>query len=194
MRRLIINCLSFILFVTSTSCLCKNKEKENSTMKMVKIENECTEVVKEQSYSLPDIPINVNEVKQKFEKFTTSAFLNRSESKYFYKPDSIGFYGRYNLIGNIENEELWHIGGLIVFNNEKPWVYDNKSDFFIEIITDMPDLYVYDKINVGSDVSLLIQCLGKPKLIINDFYVYSDDTQNISIFEINAGKIKWIKI
>ena len=58
----------------------------------------------------------------------------------------------------------------------------------------MPDLYVYDEINVGSNVSHLIQCLGEPKLIINDFYVYSDNIQSIAIFEIVEEKIKWIKI
>ena len=199
MKVLIIICLSSFLFFTSNCCLRTNNEKVKliSTMKVEKESIEAfegQEMDEEQKY-LSDIPINVNEVKHKFEKFTTSTLLSRSKSNHFYMPDTVGFYGYYTLVGdNGDNEKSRFVGELIVFSNEKTWVYNNLSDIFIEIVTGEPDLYVYDEINVGSDVAHLEKCLGKPKIIINDFYVYSNNIQNIAIFEIVEEKIKWIKI
>ena len=138
-------------------------------------------------------PVNVSAVKKKYEGLTTSTILDISSSRHFYKPDSIGFYGLYILIGDVKNTKTSFVGKLTVFNNENTWYYNNNSDVFIELVLDDSDLYVYENINIGTDVSILEKKFGNPNLILSNHYVYFNNN-TIAIFEIIEEKIKWIKI
>jgi hypothetical protein len=192
--------ISLILFFTLGSCLRNNSKTGKEYTETVEQQNEIehVEYAEPQKYSLSDIPVNIDEVKRKYEKHTTSSIVNKSEWYKYYRPDTVGFYGDYCLINNDENGESPFVGYLVVFNNSandaKRWYYYNTSDVFIEITVNTPDLYVYGDICVGSDITHLNRRLGKPNIIINNFHIYSDYVQNVAIFDISERKIRSIRI
>jgi hypothetical protein len=180
-----------ILICSITIVFCNEKnDKTNSINQKKNLDVQTTEKTK---ILLDKSPINLNEIKNKFDEYTTSTILSNAETKIYYIPDTIGYFGSYHLIGNKEGKYKI-VGILTVFNNEKIWTYDNKSDIFIEIVLYDKDVLVYNNIDIGEDEAILLKELGNPHKKIKNHYIYVENNQTIAVFEIIDKKIAWIKI
>lgn len=138
-------------------------------------------------------PLNVYDLKIKLERFTTTTILNKNETLLFHKPDNEGYYGQYYLF-DIKNEQPVQIGILTVFNSEKPWLYNNKTEKFIEITINSTGYFVFDSICIGLKPEKIYQYLGEPFIESDNIIVYSDTIDMIAIFKINNDTIDYIKV
>jgi len=115
--------------------------------------------LKSDSIKVDDIkPLSINEtitlnplfIKERYQEYSTSTILNKSEIKGIYSFDTTGFFGSYILIDSASLEKH---GSLIVFNNGVPqnWRYDNPDDFFIKLDYHKGDLGFFNDIRIGMD-------------------------------------------
>lgn len=137
-------------------------------------------------------PVSVDSLKNKFREYTTSTLLS-DEQVGLFNIQSNGFYGQYNLIDKRDNE-FKQVGVLTIYNNTKPWVFDNNTDKFIEIICLEEGIYAFDNIGVGTEVKDLKIKLGNPDLKKGNYMVYHDAKNIVAIFRIINGKVDWFKV
>lgn len=123
--------------------------------------------VKVQKAEVHPFTIDVHKIKKRYQKYSTSSFIPKSQILDIYPYyDEKGYFGRYILItddlGGADLDEI--VGNMVVFNNEKPWLYDNTTDHFVQIIAASKHLNLFKDINVGDSVSTLLKTWGDPWL------------------------------
>lgn len=175
-------------------CACNKSNKLNNSPEYDNnlVKDTCYGEKTTYSFHKINTPINVLDIKSKFSKYSTSTFLNSNECLFYFKPDYEGYYGQYNLIGE-KNWQLSQIAILTVYNHEKPWLYNNRTDIFIEILMNSPDYYVFDSIHIGLSSKEVLRFLGKPKMEKENLMIYTDTVDMIAIFSINSDTISFIK-
>ncbi|MDR1984724.1 MAG: hypothetical protein LBQ28_07875 [Prevotellaceae bacterium] len=183
------NFLAIIICCITSNCSDIKKDKINS----INNKNELYEVQTDEKIKILNTnPINVKEVKDRFKEFTTSTILNNTQTSIYYKPDTVGYYGRYYIVEKKE-DKYSIIGTLSIFNSDRIWDYDNISDIFVEIVINGNSLCVYSSIHIGVNKSVLVKMLGNPLKKTKDHYIYVND-KTIAIFKIIDEKVVWIKI
>jgi hypothetical protein len=124
--------------------------------------------------------LNLTTIKKKYQEFSTSGILSKKEQKDLYKPDSIGFYGFYNLVDSLSMDLC---GFLVVYNKGIPknWKYDNTDDIFILLDYQKGDMTFFNGIKIGQQELVLQEKLKdcfhykKGTMIHADIDNYSTD-------------------
>ena len=106
--------------------------------------------------------IDVYTTKMKYMKYYTSTFLTAEESKIYHKPNKNGYFGSYDLFQKEENKPIVLLAEMVIFNDEKPWWFENKTDEFIEITIYHKGILLFDSIGVGDSVKKIVSLLGAP--------------------------------
>lgn len=141
-----------------------------------------------------EVPFNLVELKNKYEDGSTSTMLNNKNVILYKKPDSSGYYGRYTFSDYYE-KDVYRIGSLTIFNDETPWMYDTLNEKFIEITAKYPGILIFDKIQVGVEVSVVEECLGNPFMKEDNIIIYkNEDISRIALFVIKENKVKSYKL
>jgi hypothetical protein len=138
-------------------------------------------------------PFNLDSIKNKYREYTTSTLLSIKQTELFYRQNDNGYYGQYNLIEKSSNG-FKRIGMLTVFNNINPWIFENETDKFTEIICKESGIYVYDSICIGTEIHELMNKLGKPNIKEGDHIIYYDEENLVMIFKIIDNKVNWFRI
>jgi len=184
-----------ILAVCLVSCNLKNEtKKDNVEITGDSLRQDTANISKSKDLDfLP--PFDVMKLKQEFEDMVTSTFVSNSDSKIYARPKEKGYYGKYYLSKYYEiDNEVYMSGSLTIFNDSLPWIYDNKSDIFIELTAEYPGIFIFDKIEVGSDISLVDDYLGKPFFKKDNITIYNYvSTHLIALFKIENNKIMWFR-
>lgn len=135
--------------------------------------------------------VDIPYIKNKYEKYSTSTILNKQFTKYFPKTGE-GFYGLYTFLDPLKKEFICE---LIIHSAEKEWFYENKSDDFVEITIYQPGISILNNIEIGFDVSILENQLGKDYDIYNDIYIYKNRDEGLmALIKIENEKITWIRL
>ena len=92
--------------------------------------------------------LNLIEIKKMHQKYSTSGILSKKGQTDLYRPDSIGFFGSYNLVDSVSMD---FCGLLVVYNKGIPqnWKYDNSDDIFILLDYQKGDLTFFNGIKIG---------------------------------------------
>ncbi|MBS5798022.1 MAG: hypothetical protein KH100_15375 [Dysgonomonas mossii] len=131
-----------------------------------------------------------------YKKNSIRSVLPESMSYIYMKPSIKGQFVRYILIADsmLYNEPAGDIIGSIV-------VYEidscHKKALFIEFISNIfPTISLYNgRLQVGSPADDLVEILGTPYKIIENYYLYKDKGNNlIGIFDTQKGKITNFRI
>ncbi len=106
----------------------------------------------------PNQKINFKKLKSLYSKYSTSGVLPLRLQKQLCMPDSVGFFGFYNLIDSLT---MKIIGEAIVFNPGHPnnWRYDNDEDILISLDYNEGEFLFFDHIQIGMRKSDLIKKL-----------------------------------
>ncbi|MEO9511667.1 MAG: hypothetical protein ABJN84_01510 [Flavobacteriaceae bacterium] len=142
--------------------------------------------------------IDVNNIKENIDSFTSS-YSSRGGSIFdetdLKEDDYIGLY--YLVVNSEDNIPDVVVGKMIIYNSEKPWVFENRTDNFLEISLWKKGITLFDgSIEVEANKNALIELLGDEYSIIgnnNDIIVYKGK-RLIGFFKIESGKITYIKI
>lgn len=185
----------FVAFILG-ACINANKERYDTIIETDTVapllENTPEEALDEDS-SIYFNPLNVSQIKKKYEASSTSGILSNSKSYKYYKPKEDGFYGFYILIS--EGVESSPLGQLVIFNDEKPWWYDNATDIFVAVIAVEKGISVFGDLEVGSTELQLENRLGSPYKKNDNLTIYKDDkTKTIALFRLKDKKITWFRI
>lgn len=142
-----------------------------------------------------DIDIDVNLIKKQMNSFTSSYsskggnYYNEEEIK---KNDFIGLY--YLVINSEQNIADVIVGKMIVFNSEKPWVFENTTDKFLEINLWKKGISLFgNKIEVGISKDSLISHLGNEYEIIEDVIIFKGK-KLLGFFRLDEDKVDYIKV
>ena len=115
--------------------------------------------------------INVYRLKKSCTPFSTSTYLSVKDTKIYYRPNNDGYYGMYHLFKDRDgNVEL--MGEMVIFNDEKPWMFENETDEFIEIITSHAEVLIFDTIGVGANVKTLTTAFGTPVDSVGEIKIF----------------------
>lgn len=127
--------------------------------------------------------INLDELRERYQKFATVTILSWDESRYYYTPDSSeGYYYTYSLI----SEEDYALEGLLtVFSRGNPaeWRFDGPAELFIELVVYGPEIRLHEKIGTGMSLYDLKAALGEPDLEKGQYLFYREGI-SISVFKI----------
>jgi hypothetical protein len=134
-------------------------------------------------------------IKKGFEENSTSTYLDNIQDKVYFRPQEKGFYGKYTFLKYCEEKSaMIQVGKMIIFNNIKPWEYNN-TDIFIELTVYTSEITALPDIQVGDNISSLYDCLGEPYRMNDDYicYIY-EDIGLLMMFMNVEGKISWFKL
>ncbi|MDL2306150.1 hypothetical protein LJC72_12580 [Bacteroides sp. OttesenSCG-928-D19] len=181
--------LLFCSLVSLLSCTMK-KQATNEQAESTKMQFDSIIVVPTFDWRLEEV-VNCFCIKKKFEDFYTSGIGRKKREPLYIKPYESGFYGGYNLLSSGEKDECWCSGQMIIYNHEYPWMYDNKTDYFIEITVYNSGIPVFGSIEIGSTKNLLEQTIGTKYCKKKDnLIIYKLDSLNIiALFYIQNDKI-----
>lgn len=180
----------FLIFVlVSFLFSCKNDTKETSSAQTTSTKDiEPKEEV--QSKIVPNLKVNVKDVKQQVDDVTTS-FLSKKDTEIFVKKAKDNFFGVYYLI---KDDASSVVGKMIVYDDINPYKYDKDTDEFIEINLWKKGIKLFDNsIEVGMSKELLIEKLGKNFKIENDILIFNDESLK-GFFKVKEDLITNIKI
>lgn len=186
MRYLIIFCLFIIGCTESTNNQSRTIKTQKEQRASSVIEGESDDKIKIQESDrikqLLENPLDIFELKEKYH--ATSTFMQSQEAKRYFKPSQDGFLGIY----------IFGADELVVFNNEKPWKYNNKTDIFIEVRANTDFVVAFDSVTVGIGVSDLKKQLGYPQVTKGDLFYYHNGKHTIATFKISGDTIEKFRV
>lgn len=139
-------------------------------------------------------PIDLKQLKKRYENSFTSGMLVASRSKQFYRPNNKGFYGHYLLFSDLPDDGNLQ-GHIVVFNDNYPWFYDNDTDIFIELTAYNPNMVVFGDIHVGVSEQKLRAKFGRPDYDKDCVLLYiAKNRKLIAVFKITDNLIEWLKV
>lgn len=183
--------ICFSLFYSCLKTSNVDNIKEETTIEEMG-DSIATNAISKQSISL-----DLEKIKKMFEGSSTSTLLSKNKSKHYYKPQENGYFGKYYFIKDTkknENSISEHVAQFVVFNTEKEWKYDNKTDIIIEASVYSNDIIVFPGVEIGSNTQKLEQYFGTPyKIYKNEYYIYKERNL-ITIFKIKDDKIQSYRV
>jgi hypothetical protein len=141
------------------------------------------------------LPVNINEIKNRFSKYSTSGVLPLNERKRYPTSNSNGFLGFYELRES-EQSEIKFICELIVHVNGTPekWRYDNTDETFVSIRLYSGNILLWNRLGIGSSESDVL------KFINGNLHYEKGSTLQYEIgdysieFIITDGKVKELEV
>ena len=183
--------LNILILITSLSCQIRTDKNDNNMIHSdAKTKSENLDSVTNIKLG---VPINLKEIKTLDFLTVTSGVVPNSETNKLCKPDTIGFFGGYNLINKNTNEL---IGYLKVFTTDKPetWRFDNNNEIFSAIELTGQDVSVWDSIKIGLIENKLIEFIGQNFHYKKGQTIYADFGDYDGTFWIDKGKISKLEI
>jgi hypothetical protein len=142
------------------------------------------------------LPININEIKKRFSKYSTSGVLPSNERKRYPTANSNGFLGFYQLFEGAEQTEIKFIGELIVHVNGTPekWRYDNTDETFISIRLHSGNILVWNRLGIGSSESDVLKFINGNFHYKKGSTLYSEIGDFSIEFIITDGTVKELEV
>ena len=123
--------------------------------------------------------------------FVTSGIVPTKETLNYEKSKSKKtFYGRYYFTNRKKTKE--GVNYILIINDSiKPWKYTSKTEKFIEITCLNGDENIIPEIKISNGIKEIEAKLGKPKLINNNYYIFSFKNQFFSFYVTNNKITKY---
>lgn len=173
-----------ILVTILISCSCNQEKNNNKRIEVEIIKKDTTLSEKEICKILSDSDIiDLSYVKEHFKDCYTSGISSHKErSNLYFKMDDDYFLGQYNFPYNGEDKKAcWMSAQLMIYNNEKPWNYENNTDIFVEITVNNPGIFLFGQIEVTSSLDNVKSKLGEPYREYKDVFIYKFESQNLVV-------------
>lgn len=169
-----------LIILISYSC---NQVKNNNKRTEIEITTKDTVILEKEICKRlfnSDI-IDLSFIKEHFKDgYTSGISSNKKRSNLYFKMDDDYFLGQYNFPYNGKDEKAcWMSAQLMVYNNEKPWNYENDTDIFVETTVNNPGIFLFNQIEVTSSLNEVKLTLGEPYKKYEDFFIYKFDSQNL---------------
>lgn len=138
--------------------------------------------------------LNIQSIKRKYGRGSTSTLLNESETMYLFKPDAEGFYGQYFFVNPTASNNLPYLSKAVIFSHKKPWTYSDNTEKLIEFTVYSNDISLSDKVKVGMSQNEVLINLGKPNFQGVDYLLYRDEVGAILTFKLKSDRVVAIKL
>jgi hypothetical protein len=138
--------------------------------------------------------LNIQAIKNTYGRGSTSTLLNKSESMYLFRPDSVGFYGEYFFINPTANDEQPFSLKAVIFSNKKPWSYSDDGEKLIEFTSYCNDISLLNNLKVGMPKDEVLISLGKPNFQGVDYFGYRDELGAVLMLKFKNNRVFAIKL
>lgn len=165
----------------------KNNIIESTTNKDLKLEK------KSNGYNFQE-PFDIQHIKTRANKSSTSGVVPHSQSKSFCKQLGTGFYGFYYLLMN--DSHNGPVGLMTVYTNDHPnrWRYDTVNELLYSLELETKDITLWDSISIGMNKNDLLEFINGNTIDYNKNQIVTTLGDFNSTFQISNDTVYHIKI
>ncbi|MEM7185476.1 MAG: hypothetical protein AAF466_02360 [Bacteroidota bacterium] len=141
-----------------------------------------------------DKEIDVQNIKSQLD-YVTTTFLAKEDVLIFPDMKNNQYFGHYTLAKKDAGDgSIDRVGHMIIYDSINPYVYEKRTDSFVEITLNKPGILLFDgDVRIGMTENQLLELMGHDYEMIGNLLFFKKNNK-MAFFELENGALSKLKI